>query len=221
MRAAKFLIYLTAVVFVLWVARASFAVLFGRHPEVPLDLDTACRETSFSCDALAGTLGPVLSLALASAVFLLVRLWLVRRPYLRRAVEQPQELVPTAGTIIGDVVGRDELCHVMMQNLRDPATRRPHVVIGGVGTGKTAFLVRLTQVLAERGAVPVPIRLRDAQEKLDFGELAHRQFIADTDGGLVSRAEGEKVWRQLPEGGPDRGAGRRTGGGPHRRQRRA
>ncbi len=197
MRAAKFLIYLTAVVFVLWVARASFAVLFGRHPEVPLDLDTACRETSFSCDALAGTLGPVLSLALASAVFLLVRLWLVRRPYLRRAVEQPQELVPTAGTIIGDVVGRDELCHVMMQNLRDPATRRPHVVIGGVGTGKTAFLVRLTQVLAERGAVPVPIRLRDAQEKLDFGELAHRQFIADTDGGLVSRAEGEKVWRQL------------------------
>jgi hypothetical protein len=196
-RFAKVVIYLAAVVFVIWVARAVYAVLFGRHPDVLLDLDTACRETSFSCDALAGTLGPVLSLALAWALFLLVRLWLVRRPYLRRAVEQPQDLVPTAGTIIGEVVGRDELCHVMMEDLRDPAARRPHVIVGGVGTGKTALLVRLTRLLAERGAVPVPVRLRDAQKDLDFGELARKQFIADTDRGLLSNAEGERVWRQL------------------------
>jgi NACHT domain len=196
-RAVKLVIYLGAIVFVVWVARASYAVFFGKRPEVPLDFDTACGDTSFSCDALAGTLGPLLSLALASALFLLIRLSLVRRPYVHRATEKPQDLVPTAGSIIDEVVGRDELCHVMMEDLRDPAMRRPHVVIGGVGTGKTAFLVRLTKLLAERGAVPVPVRLRDAQEDLDFGKLARTQFIADTERGLLSKAEGEKVWRQL------------------------
>ncbi|HEY3199277.1 MAG TPA: hypothetical protein VGK55_01945, partial [Actinomycetes bacterium] len=67
-RAVKLVIYLGAIVFVAWVARASYAVFFGKRPEVPLDFDTACGDTSFSCDALAGTLGPLLSLALASAL---------------------------------------------------------------------------------------------------------------------------------------------------------
>ena len=74
-----------------------------------------------------------------------------------------RSVVQTAGRIIGDVVGRDELCQVLIEDLRDPATRRPHVVVGGVGTGKTALLVRLTELLAERGAVPVPVGLRNAQ----------------------------------------------------------
>jgi hypothetical protein len=95
------------------------------------------------------------------------------------------------------VVGRDELCHVIIQDLRDRDTRRPHVVIGGVGTGKTALLVRLTKLLAQRGVVPVPVRLRDAQSELDFRELARRRFVNDADAALLSDAEGEKVWRQL------------------------
>lgn len=178
-------------------AGAIYSMVQGR-PSGPLkQADAACNATGLSCNILAGILGPILSLALASGVFLLVRLWLVSRPYVRRAREQPQHVVETAGTIFGEVVGRDELCHVMIEDLRDRGSRRPHVVIGGVGTGKTALLVRLTKLLAERGAVPVPIRLRDAQDSLDFRELARRRFVADADTSLLSDAEGEKAWREL------------------------
>jgi hypothetical protein len=179
------------------VAWSLYVVAAGRPSGMfGVNVDQACRNTPFSCDILAGTLGPLFSLAFASALFLLVRLWLVRRPYVRKALEAPHQVVDTAGSIIGEVVGRDELCHVMIEDLRDRDTRRPHVIVGGVGTGKTALLVRLTQLLAERGAVPVPVRLRDAQD-LDFRELARKRFVADANAALLSDAEGEKVWRQL------------------------
>lgn len=174
-----------------------YAITRGKPSGYLAYVDTVCNRTSFSCNVLAGTLGPLLSLALASTLFLLVRLWLVSRPYVRKARDEPHNVVQTAGSMIGEVVGRDELCHVMIEDLRDPSIRRPHVVIGGVGTGKTALLVRLTELLAERGAVPVPIRLRDAQESLDFRELARKRFVTDTNTGLMSDAEGEKVWREL------------------------
>jgi NACHT domain len=180
------------------VAKALYVVILGKPSSLlSINVDAACRNTAFSCDLLAGTLGPLFSLAFASALFLLVRLWLVRRPYVRKAREEPQLVVETAGSMIGEVVGRDRLCDVIIEDLRDRNTRRPHVVIGGVGTGKTALLVRLTKLLAERGAVPVPVRLRDAQENLDFRELARKRFIADSYGEFQSDAEGERVWRQL------------------------
>ena len=179
------------------VGRSLYVVVQGRASSaLGVNIDAACRNTGFSCDVLAGTLGPLFSLAFVTALFLVVRLWLVRRPYMSKAREQPEQVVDTAGTIIGEVVGRDELCHVMIEDLRDRDTRRPHVIVGGVGTGKTALLVRLTQLLAERGAVPVPVRLRDAQD-LDFRELARKRFVADANTTLLSDAEGEKVWRQL------------------------
>jgi len=179
------------------VAWSLYVVVRGRPSGLlGVNVDRACRSTAFSCDILAGTLGPLFSLAFASALFLVVRLWLVRRPYVRKAREVPHQLVDTAGSIVGEVVGRDELCHVMIEDLRDRDTRRPHVIVGGVGTGKTALLVRLTQLLAERGAVPVPVRLRDAQD-LDFRELARKRFVADANAALQSDAEGERVWRQL------------------------
>jgi hypothetical protein len=180
------------------VAKALYVVILGKPSSLlSVNVDTACRNTTFSCDLLAGTLGPLFSLAFASALFLLVRLWFVRRPYVRKAREEPQLVVETAGSMIGEVVGRDRLCDVIIEDLRDRDTRRPHVVIGGVGTGKTALLVRLTKLLAERGAVPVPVRLRDAQDHLDFRELAQKRFIADSYGAFQSDAEGERVWRQL------------------------
>jgi Ni2+-binding GTPase involved in maturation of urease and hydrogenase len=81
--------------------------------------------------------------------------------------------------------------------MRDGQTRRPHVVVGGIGMGKTALLVRMTKLLAHQRAVPVAIRLRDAQTSLDFRELAREKFIADLQPNILSDAEGEKVWRQL------------------------
>ena len=85
----------------------------------------------------------------------------------------------------------------MIADVRDSSTRRPHVVVGGIGTGKTALLVRLTKLLAHQHAVPVAIRLRDAQDRLDFGDLAREKFLADLQTSLLSDTEGEKVWRQL------------------------
>jgi hypothetical protein len=144
----------------------------------------------------------------------------VRRGYMRAAREAPGAVVPTADSWIGHVVGRDDLCYAMIKDIRDPATRRPHIIIGSEGAGKTAVLVRLTKLLAEgdkiplsvrirdalggrgfrgvtNGKVPIPVRLSDAQADLDFNELARMKFLTDTDAALLSAADGEKVWRQL------------------------
>jgi hypothetical protein len=197
LRVGRVFTYVVAALFVLWVVRAFVVVVTSRPASFPMNVEAACRDTAFNCDALAGILLPISSLALASAVFLLYRHSRVHRPFVRKAREKPREVVQTAGSIIGEVVGRDELCQVMIEDLRDRGARRPHVVIGGVGTGKTALLVRLTKLLADRGAVPVPVRLRDAQGRLDFRELARLRFLAEADAALLSDAEGEKVWRQL------------------------
>jgi hypothetical protein len=122
----------------------------------------------------------------------------VRRAYLKKARQTPKRLVWTAAGMVGEAFGRDELCRGLAEALRDRSTRCPHVVIGGVGSGKTALLVRLTRLLAEQELYPVPIGLRDAQESLDFAELAHRQFLAEAEAPLVSDLDVvDKVWRQL------------------------
>jgi hypothetical protein len=74
--------------------------------------------------------------------------------------------------------------------------RMPYVIVGGVGAGKTAVLVRLTELLARYAAIPVPVKLRDAGKSLDFGQLAYKKFCAETDLALLSESEGDKVWRQ-------------------------
>src|SRR5260370_7903429 len=121
----------------------------------------------------------------------------VRAQVARKAKTRAQDLVQTAAGNIGTIVGRDELCRVIMEDIRSRDIRRPHLVVGGVGTGKTAVLVQLTKLLAERGAIPVPIRLRDAREHLNFRELAYERFLAMTEERLQSTGDAEKVWRQL------------------------
>jgi hypothetical protein len=190
-------IYIGATILVLLVIMASTVVITSNTAVFLVNIDEVCEDTSFSCDTLAGILFPLFSLALASAVFLLHRYSRVKRPVVRAARENPHEIVQTAGSIIGEVVGRDQLCRVIVDDLHDRNSRLPNVVIGGVGTGKTALLVRLTQMLAERGAVPVPVRLRDAQDRLDFRDLARERFLAEVAASVLSDAEGEKVWRQL------------------------
>jgi NACHT domain len=193
----RLLPYGGALVLLLWLIWALYVVVRRGSDGLPVDLEARCQQASFSCGTLAGALVPVLSIAVASAIFLLFRLRHVRRPYVRRAKDNARDVVPSAGSVIGEVVGRDELCNVIIDDVRDPHTRRPHVVVGSVGAGKTALLVQLTKLLAERGAVPVPVRLRDAQRGLDFRELARRRFLDEADQRLLSDTEGEKVWRHL------------------------
>jgi hypothetical protein len=190
-------VYVGALAWVVWVARA-VAVVAGADPaDFPLNADAGCREMGYSCGVMGGIVMSLLSLALGSAIFLLLRLHRVRGPYKRKAKSDPSAMVQTVGAVHGDVVGRDELCNVIMDDLRDRTGRRPHILIGGVGTGKTAVLVELTRVLAQNGAVPVVIRLRDAQSELDFRGLAQRRFTSQVESALRSSGEGDKVWRQL------------------------
>jgi hypothetical protein len=194
-------IALVAVILVAWMLRSVYVVFFLRKPwSVPPNDDTLCRGIDVSCGAISGWITSLLSIALASVVFLFWRFWRMDRRYRAKARQCARDLVPTAGPIFGKIVGRDDLCRVLMEDLRDGGSRRPHVLVGGVGTGKTAVVVLLTEMLAKRRAVPVPIRLRDANT-LDFSALAKDQFMETVNERLASAGEGEKVWRRLLQDG--------------------
>ncbi len=191
----EILSYLGAIALVVVVAW-SFVVML-RGPGILTRLNNRCDKYSAACGAEVGFLIPLLLVALASAIFLFYRLRHVTSPVVSKAKTSPQDLVETAAPDIGEIVGRDELCRVIMEDIHRPGTRRPHLLVGGVGAGKTAVLVRLTRLLAERQAVPVPIRLRDAKDELNFREMAHARFLAMAESGRLSADDAEKVWRQL------------------------
>ena len=181
---------LIAIAWGLW---SLYVIAVVHHKTV---VETYCNKVS-ACDAAAGFMGPVLTVALVTAVFLMWRPWRLQRPVVRKAREDPRGLVPTAGTIVGRVVGRTELCLVIMRAIRERDYRRPYLIVGGVGVGKTAVLVQLTKMLAEDRAVPVPVRLRDVETELNFGELARTQFCKEVDSGTLPEGQSDKVWRQL------------------------
>ena len=159
-------------------------------------VENYCTKVS-SCDAATGFVGPILTVALATAVFFMWRAWRLKRPIVRKAREDPRGLVPTAGTIVGRIVGRTELCLVIMRAIRNRDYRRPYLLVGGVGTGKTAVLVQLTEMLSQYHAVPVPVRLRDVEAELNFGDAARKQFCKEVDSGTLPEGQSDKVWRQL------------------------
>ena len=191
----EILSYLGAIALVVVVVWSIVVMLVG--PGILTNLDNRCDRYSAACGADVGFLIPLLSVALASAIFLFYRLRHVTTPVVRKAKTNPQALVQTATQDIGQVVGRDELCRVIMEDIHHSDTRRPHLLVGGVGAGKTAVMVRLTRLLAERHAVPVPIRLRDARDDLNFREMAHARFLAMAESSMLSTDDAEKVWRQL------------------------
>ena len=187
---------LAGIIFAAWLAWVGYLFFARGGPSgLAFDPDRRCTSLGFSCGILTNLLASVVLVALASA-FLLWRLFGLQRRYRARAREESRELVPTAGAIIDRVVGRDDLCKAVMADLHDRANR-PHVLVGGVGTGKTAVLVRLTELLAEKRAIPVPVRLRDATTELDFQVLARERFLSEVNPGLLSAAEGETIWRRL------------------------
>ncbi|MFF9242609.1 hypothetical protein ACF1AL_27610 [Streptomyces sp. NPDC014801] len=139
----------------LFLITMSVAQLIMAEPKGSLlyAMETKCKTGDhLPCGLLQGIVMPFLTLALASVAYLFFRFTRVSRAYLHKARENPRDLVQTAGGIFGRVVGRDQLCAVLMEDLRDSRFRRTHVVVGGIGTGKTALLVLLTRQLARRGA---------------------------------------------------------------------
>jgi hypothetical protein len=201
MRVTSWAIALAAVILVAWMLRSVYVVFVLHKPwSVWPNDDAMCQKVDVSCGAISGWITSLLSIALASVVFLFWRFWRMDRRYRAKARQQARDLVPTAGPIFGEIVGRDDLCRVLMEDLHDADTRRPHVLVGGVGTGKTAVIVLLTEMLAKHRAIPVPIRLRDA-DPLDFSALAKNQFMQTVNEQLTSAGEGEKVWRRLLQDG--------------------
>ena len=187
--------YLGALVLAVVVVWSIVAMFTG--PGIMAGLNSRCTQYSAACGADVGFLIPLLSVAAASAIFFFFRLRRVTSPVVKRAKDKPQHVVETATPDIAQIVGRDELCRVIMDDIRQPDTRRPHLLVGGVGAGKTAVLVRLTGLFAERHAVPVPIRLRDATKGLNFRTMAHTRFLAMAESSMLSADDAEKVWRQL------------------------
>ena len=216
-RVVTALTVLAGVLFLLWLAWVGYLFFARGGPSgLAFDPDRRCTTLSFSCGILTNLLASVVLVALASA-FLLWRLFGLQRRYRARARNESRELVPTAGAIIDQVVGRDELCKVLMADLHDRRTR-PHVLVGGVGTGKTAVLVRLTEFLAEKRAVPVPVRLRDATTELDFENLARDRFLSEVNQS-ARLGRGRDHLAAAAQGREDRRARRRPGGGARRDQR--
>jgi hypothetical protein len=187
--------YLGAIALVVVVVWSIVVMLIG--PGILTRLNNRCGQYSAACGADVGFLIPLLSVAAASAVFLFYRLRHVTSPVVKKAKNTPEYLVETATPDIGEIVGRDELCRVIMEDIHQSDTRRPHLLVGGVGAGKTAVLVQLTRLFAERHAVPVPIRLRDATDGLNFRDMAHTRFLAMAETSMLSADDAEKVWRQL------------------------
>ena len=198
-----FVLWVLTLILVGWGIRGILVLAFFRAngwPWGPFNPDRACTGSAgTACGAVNGILMPVLLLASSTVLFLGWRLWRVRRFYTRVARTEPTSLVQTAGSLMGEVVGRDQLSDAFMNNLRDKKARRPHIIVGSVGVGKTAVLVHLTDRLAAKGAVPVPIRLRDVQteEQLDFGELARKRFTEIVQPVVRSNAELDRIWRWL------------------------
>ncbi|MFF4257264.1 NACHT domain-containing protein [Streptomyces sp. NPDC001663] len=143
--------------------------------------------------------GPVLTASIAAALFLFWWYRWTKRRYLTKAQVDPSRLVPTAGPDTAEIVGREEIAQVLAERLRERDTRRPYLLVGGVGVGKTAVLVRLTELLARQNAVPVPIRLRDATDgtDLNFERMARKRFADEAPRGILARTKTERVWQQL------------------------
>jgi NACHT domain len=208
-----FALWFLAIVLAVWLIRSIVTVvLFHNQPASasggqagwhwgPFNPDGACSQVNTSCDVINSVLMPVLLVATSTVIFLSWRLFRVRRFYKHKATIEANHLVQTAGSLLDEVVGRDHLCDALMNNLRDRKTQRPHVIVGGVGVGKTALMVHLTKRLAAMGAVPVPVRLRDVQQEkdLDFCNLARKRFSEIVEPIVRSNAEQDRTWRWLRE----------------------
>lgn len=174
-----------------------FSVVLHEPLDTLRDVKQRCDDTGFACNIASSvffTIGPLL---VGSFWFVSLTLWRVRSPLVKQARNEPNRLVETAAQITGTVVGRDDICNVLQHNLADRNERRPYVIVGGIGIGKTAVLVRLTELLARRGAVPVPIRLRDATENVDFLEMARQTFMRETQSPHLLAGAAQRAWDRL------------------------
>ncbi|MEH1053694.1 NACHT domain-containing protein [Micromonospora sp. CPCC 206171] len=202
-RGLRWAIIATAATLVVWTVYSLILMVLNAEPGF-LRMSQWCAgqpPRSYYCGQVEGFVKGPLVVALGLAVFLFWRYLRVRRWYDRNALRNRRMVIPTAERDISrvDVVGRDELCALIIQRLRDEHSRRPLLLVGGIGTGKTTTLVRLAEMLMATDVVPIGIDLRTvtAPEQLNFHQLAQAQFERTIDTQLHSAGEADKVWRRL------------------------
>lgn len=210
-----------------WVVEGLYILIWGKTTGFE-----KWREGNEGFDTVLRFLGPVLAASLAAALFLFWWYRWTKRRYLAKARDDPHRLVLTAGPDATEIVGREEIARVIAERLRERDTRRPYLLVGGVGVGKTAVLVRLTELLAEQNAVPVPIRLRDANgdSDLNFERMAKERFIEEAPGAssraprpsgsgsncspTTNRSSSRTDWRRLSSATASNRTGTTSSGGP-------
>ncbi|TDC49471.1 NACHT domain-containing protein [Micromonospora sp. KC207] len=202
-RRLRWAIQLGALALLAWTAYSLVLLVLDREPHL-LRLSQWCgggQPRAYYCGQVQDFVKGPLVLALGLAIFLVGRYFWVRHWYHASALRNRQLVVPTAERDVSSIriVGRDELCDLIIQRLRDRRTRRPLVLVGGIGTGKTATLVRLAELLTDTRIVPIGVDLRgvDTPEALDFHRLARDRFQRTIDTQLHAEGEADKVWRQL------------------------
>ncbi|WP_158244884.1 NACHT domain-containing protein [Verrucosispora sp. ts21] len=167
----------------------------------PSNWCTGSGARPYYCGQVHDFVKGLLTAALAVAVFLFWRYRRVLGSYRKQARHNQQLAVPSAEQDVRDieVVGREDLCQLMVRRVRDPHNRRPLLLVGSIGTGKTTTLVKLAEMLMDVGVVPVGINLREVQKPADlnFHTLARARFQAVIDTQLHAEGEADKIWRQL------------------------
>ncbi|SCL51551.1 NACHT domain-containing protein [Micromonospora peucetia] len=199
----RWTIVATAWTFLGWTLLSLILTVLGTEPRL-LPMAKWCagdQPRAYYCGQVEGFVKPLMVAALGLAFFYFWRYIPVRRWYRRNVMRNSRMVLPSAerGLDPSDVVGRDELCELLIQRLRDRATRRPLLLVGGIGTGKTATLARLAEMLMAADVVPVGVDLRSVTdpEKLNFRQLALEQFERTIDTRLRAAGEADRIWRRL------------------------
>ncbi|MEU6073322.1 NACHT domain-containing protein [Micromonospora sp. NPDC047074] len=202
-RGVRWTILATAWVFLGWTALSLVLMIVDTEPRF-LPVAKWCaggQPRAYYCGQVEGFVKPLMVAALGLAFFFVWRYIPVRRWYRRNVQRNSRMVLPTAerGLDPAHIVGRDELCELIVQRLRDRASRRPLLLVGGIGTGKTATLARLAEMLMAANVATVGIDLRTVTdpEKLDFHQLALEQFERTIDSRLRSAGEADRIWRRL------------------------
>jgi NACHT domain-containing protein len=157
-----------------------------------------CSVHKIGCSLLTGFVSTAL-IALGGFFFLFV--WTLRRSvkhYLDLAKQSPHRLFVAPPRIrAAEVVGRGRLERDVANEASFSRRGAPVVLVGEAGSGKTTFLLGLTKYLAESGAVPIPVSLRDIPPPLSLRSLAHEQFVQIIDAQVRSEGDAQRVWRKL------------------------
>ena len=127
--------------------------------------------------------------------------WTIRKAhgyYMNLARTTPERLMAAPPSVrVGDVVGRDWLTDVVARESAFARNGAPILVVGEAGSGKTTFLLKLTQHLAETGVVPVDVSLRAASLPLSFRTLAQDELVRRIDPVVRTDTDAKRIWRSL------------------------